>query len=223
GLASLRFPLMTIIGIVADVKHLSMRDAPGPEMYVPYTQKPYPSMLKMHVVVRATGDARSITESVREAIGRLDPDLPMANVTTLTTIVDDSLAQPRFSMLLLSAFAGIALLLACIGMYGVISYSVVQRTQEIGIRMAMGAEPQQVLGMIVRDGARLAGIGIVIGLLGALSVTRVISSFLYGVQATDPVTFAVVIVLLAAVALLACYLPARRVTRVNPMVALRYE
>jgi ABC-type antimicrobial peptide transport system permease subunit len=177
----------------------------------------------MYVVLRSMSDAASLTGNVREAIGKLDPDLPIAKVTTLTTLVDNSLAQPRFSMLLLAAFGGIALLLACIGMYGVISYSVVQRTQEIGIRLAVGAQPGQVLGMIFREGARLAGLGIVIGLLAALGVTRIMASFLYGVQATDPVTFAGVIVLLASVAFLACYFPARRATRVDPMIALRYE
>jgi putative ABC transport system permease protein len=223
GVASSRFPLMTIIGIVADVKRLSLRESPGPEMYVPYTQKVYPSMQIMHVVLRSANDATSVTGSVREAINKLDPDLPMAKVTTLTNLVDDSLAQPRFSMLLLSAFGAIALLLACLGMYGVISYSVAQRTQEIGIRLAVGARPQQVLAMILGQGARLAGLGIAIGLLAALAVTRIMASFLYGVRATDPITFAGVTLLLIVVALLACYLPARRATRVDPLIAIRYE
>jgi putative ABC transport system permease protein len=223
GVASSRYPLMTIIGIVADVKRLSLRESPGPEMYVPYTQKVYPSMQIMHVVLRSANDAASVTGSVREAINKLDPDLPMAKVTTLTNLVDDSLAQPRFSMLLLSAFGAIALLLACLGMYGVISYSVAQRTQEIGIRLAVGARPRQVLAMILGQGARLAGLGVAIGLLAALAVTRIMASFLYGVRATDPITFAGVTLLLIVVALLACYLPARRATRVDPLIAIRYE
>jgi predicted permease len=223
GLGSTRFPLMTIVGIVADVKHLSLRESPAPEMYVPYTQKPYPSMLLMHVALRSAGDAESLTRGVREALGRLDPDLPMAKVTTLKTIVDNSLAQPRFSMLLLAAFGGVALLLACIGMYGVISYSVAQRTREIGIRLALGAQPRQVLGMMLGQGARLAVVGIAIGLLAALAATRIMTSFLYGVQATDPATFAGMALLFIVVALLACYLPARRATRVDPLTALRYE
>jgi len=147
----------------------------------------------------------------------------LAKVTTLTTLVDDSMSQPRFSMLLLGTFAALALLLASIGMYGVISYSVGQRTREIGIRMALGAERRNVFGMILGQGARLAGLGIAIGLLVALGVTHLMASFLFGVKPTDPLTFAGVSLLLLGVALLACYLPARRATRVDPMIALRYE
>jgi len=214
---------MTIVGIVADVKHLSLRESASPEMYVPYTQKPYPSMLRMHVVLRSKNDAASLTGSVRAALGRLDPDLPMAKVTTLKTLVDNSLVQPRFSMLLIGSFATIALLLACIGIYGVISYSVAQRTQEIGIRLAVGAQPGQVVRMIVSQGLRLAGLGILIGFLAALGVTRVMMSFLYGVQPTDVFTFAGVTLLLAVVAFLASYLPARRVNLIDPLTAIRYE
>jgi predicted permease len=223
GLASSRFPLMNIVGIVADVKHLSLRESVGPEMYVPYTQKPYPSMLKMHVVLRAQNDAASLTGSVRAALSKLDPELPMAKVTTLKTLVDNSLVQPRFSMLLIGSFATIALLLACIGIYAVISYSVVQRTQEIGIRLAIGAQPRQVVGMLLSQGLRLAGLGIVIGFLAALGVTRIMTSFLYGVQPTDVFTFVSVTLLLVIVAFLATYLPARRANLIDPLTAIRYE
>ena len=223
GLRSTRFPLMNIIGVVADVKHLSLRESAGPEMYVPFTQKPYPSMLRMHVVLRSKHDAASLTGSVRAALARIDPDLPVAKVTTLKTLVDNSLVQPRFSMLLIGSFAIIALLLACIGIYGVISYSVVQRTQEIGIRLAVGAQPEQVVRMILSQGLRLAGLGIVIGFLAALGISRVMRSFLYGVQPTDVFTFAGVTVLLVVVAFLASYLPARRANLVNPLTAIRYE
>jgi len=160
---------------------------------------------------------------VREAIRSIDPDLPLANVATLITLTDDSMSQPRFSMLLLGSFGLLALLLASIGMYGVISYSVTQRTQEIGIRMALGAEGRNVFGMVMGQGARLVGLGIALGLVAALGVTHLLASFLYGVQATDPFTFAVVSLLLVGTALLACYVPARRATRVDPMVALRHE
>jgi len=149
--------------------------------------------------------------------------LPLAKVATLMTLVDDSMSQPRFSMLLLACFGLLALLLASIGMYGVISYSVMQRTREIGIRMALGAERRSVFGMVLGEGARLAGLGIAIGLLAALAVTRLMASFLYGVQPTDPLTFLAVSLLMVGITLLACYLPARRATRVDPTVALRYE
>lgn len=223
GLRSSRFPLMNIIGVVADVKHLSLRESAGPEMYVPFTQKPYPSMLRMHIVLRGKNDAASLTGSVRAALARIDPDLPVAKVTTLKTLVDNSLVQPRFSMLLIGSFAIIALLLACIGIYGVISYSVVQRTQEIGIRLAVGAQPGQVVRMILSQGLRLAGLGIVIGFLAALGISRIMRSFLYGVQPTDVFTFAGVTLLLVVVAFLASYLPARRANLIDPLTAIRYE
>jgi putative ABC transport system permease protein len=208
---------------VADAKHISLREDAVPEMYVLYTQKQWPSMLNMRVAVRTKTEPASMTESVRAALRSIDPDLPLAKVATLATLVSDSLAQPRFSMLLLASFGVLALLLASIGMYGVISYSVMQRTQEIGIRMALGAERRSVFSMVLRQGTRLALVGVAVGLAGAFAVTRTMTRFLYGVQATDPLTFACVSLLLVAIALLACYLPARRATRVDPIVALRYE
>jgi predicted permease len=223
GPGSTRFPLLTIVGVVADVKHTSLREQSAPEMYVLYTQKQWPSMLNMRVALRTKTDPASVTQSVREAIRAVDPDLPLAKVATLTTLVSDSLSQPRFAMVLLASFGLLALLLASIGMYGVISYSVMQRTQEIGIRIALGAERHNVLGMVLRQGARLALIGIGVGLVGAFAATRAIGGFLYGIEATDPLTFVAVSLLLIAIGLLACYLPARRATRVDPIVALRYE
>jgi len=223
GPASARYPLLAIVGVVPDIKHISLREETVPEMYVAYTQKPWPSMLNLRVALRTKTDPASMTASVREAIRSIDPDLPLANVATLTTLADDSMSQPRFSMLLLGSFGLLALLLASIGMYGVISYSVTQRTQEIGIRMALGAEGRNVFGMVMGQGARLVGLGIALGLVAALGVTHLLASFLYGVQATDPFTFAVVSLLLVGTALLACYVPARRATRVDPMVALRHE
>jgi predicted permease len=223
ALGSPRYPTWTVVGIVADMKHSSVREEPAPEMYVPYTQKQWPSMLAMHMAVRTKAPLDSMTAALREAIHAADPDVPVAKLAPLTTLVDDSMTEPRFAMLLLASFAGLALLLATIGMYGVISYSVAQRTQEIGIRMALGAAHSHVFRMILVQGARLAGLGLAIGLLVALGVTRFMVSFLYGVQPTDPLTFAAVSALLATIALLACYVPARRATRVDPMVALRYE
>ncbi len=205
------------------MKHISLREEARPEMYVLYTQNAWPSMLNMRVALRAKTDPASLTGSVREAIHLIDPDLPLARVATLTTLVDDSMSQPRFSVFLLGSFGVLALLLASVGMYGVISYSVMQRTQEMGIRMAPGAERHNVFGMVLGEGARLAGLGIAIDLAVPFGVTRMMASFLYAVQPTDPLTFAAVSLLLLAIALLACYLPARRATRVDPMVALRYE
>jgi putative ABC transport system permease protein len=221
GLGSPRFPAMTIVGIVADVKHLSLREDPGPEMYVPYTQNPYPSMLTMHAVLRTNADPRSVTGGVREAVRSLDPELPVAKLMTLTEVVNNSLAGTRFAMLLLAAFGALALTLASIGMYGVISYGVTQRTREIGIRVALGAPRSRVIGMVLGQGARLTGLGIAAGLICALGVNRVMSSVLYGVHSTDALTFAGVALLLVGVALLACYLPARRAVRVEPTIALR--
>jgi len=223
GPGSTRFPLLTIVGVVPDVKHASLREETAPEMYVLYNQKPWPSLLNMRVALRTKSDPAAVTGSVRDAIHAIDPDLPLAKVATLTTLVDDSMAQPRFSVFLLGAFGVLALLLASIGMYGVISYSVLQRTQEIGIRMALGAQRRKVFGMVLGQGARLAGLGIAIGLVAALGVTHLMASFLYGVRPTDPLTFAGVSLLLLGIALLACYLPARRAMRVDPMVALKYE
>jgi len=217
------FPLATIVGVVPDVKRVSIRELPPPEMYVPYTQKVWPSLLTMDVVLRTTQDPASTTASAREAIHSVDADLPVANVRTLATIVSTSMTEPLFSALLLAAFGALALVLATIGMYGVISYSVAQRTQEIGIRMVLGARPRSVFQMVLGQGTRLAILGIAIGLVAALAVTRVMNSFLYGVGATDPLTFAAVSLLLLAVALLACYIPARRAMKVHPMVALRHE
>ncbi len=223
GLASLQFPLMTVVGVVADVKHISLREAPGPEMYVPLTQKPFPSMAIMSVVLRTHINPAGVIDGVRNAIHSIDPDLPIAQVETLATIRSNSMAQPRFAMLLLASFGLLALLLACIGMYGVISYSVMQRTREIGVRMALGAQRKTVFGMIVRQGASLAGLGILIGLATAFALTRLMASFLYGIQPADPITFLGMSTLLVTVAVLACYLPARRATQVDPMIALRYE
>jgi len=180
-------------------------------------------MLNMRIARRTYADPAAMTTSAREAIQSVDPDLPLAKVATLETLVDESVAQPRFAMLLLAGFALLALILACVGMYGVISYSVTQRTHEIGVRMALGAAQRDVSRMIPRQGALLTGLGIAIGLVTAFGVTRLMRGFLFGVPPADPLTFCCVCILLIGVALLACYFPARRATRVDPLVALRYE
>jgi predicted permease len=223
GLGSPRFPPMKVVGIVADMKHQSLREDVMPEMYVMYTQKPYPSMLTMQAIVRTHGEPAAALGSIRTAMAAVDADLPMAKVSTLQTIVDQSVTRPRFAMLLLGGFGVVALALASIGMYGVIAHSVSQRTREIGVRMALGADPGQLFGMMLKQGARLAGLGIAIGVGTALGVTQLLKTYLYQVKSTDPATFVGVAALLVSVALLACWIPARRAMRVDPMVALRHE
>ncbi|HXE30693.1 MAG TPA: ABC transporter permease [Terriglobales bacterium] len=217
------FPDETIVGVAADVKQLSLREAPPPEMYVPYTQKVWPPLLTMNVVLRGNGSADGLAARARDAVHAVAPELPVAGVRTLDGIVDDSLAPARFAIFLLSAFAGIALLLAAVGMYGVIAYNVAQRTPELGVRIALGARPGSLFQMVLAQGGRIAGWGVGLGLVAALGVSRLLRGFLYGVRETDPLTFAGVAILLALVALVACYLPARRAMRVDPMVALREE
>jgi predicted permease len=221
GPGGTQFPLATIVGIAADVKRLSLRDSPAPEMYVLYVQKVFPSLQTMDVILRTAADPASLAASARETVHSIDPGLPLANVKTLSEIVADSVTVPRFSVLLLGGFGALAVLLAAIGMYGVMSYSVAQRTQEIGIRMALGAQPRNVLQMVLGYGTGLAALGIGIGLAAAFGVTRLMKGFLYGVQPADPLTFTFVAVLLVIVALLACYIPARRAMKVDPIVALR--
>lgn len=214
---------MTVVGVVPDFRHKSLRENAEPEIFVPYTQKPWPSMLALQVAVRTTGDPGAAVSYVREAIRAVDPGVPISNVMTMSAAVDDSMSQSRFSMLLLGSFGALALLMASIGMYGVISYAVAQRTREIAIRMALGAERKSVFTMVLAQGARLAALGITIGVAVALIATRLMERFLFGVRPADPLTFGAVITLLVAIALLASYVPARRATRVDPMVALRTE
>jgi len=226
GVASTKFPVRTIIGVVANVKQNSLREDAAPEMYVPYTQneiKVWPPMQTMQVALRTAADPEGTIKSVRQAMHTVDPDLPLARVATLTALVNQSLAQTRFGMLLLIAFGVLSLVLTSVGLYGVISHSVAQRIQEIGIRMALGATRGAVLAMVLRQGARLAVVGIVLGLMAAQMSMRTLSSFLYGVHPVDPLTFGIVSAVLALVALLACYVPARRATRVDPVIALRNE
>ena len=226
GVGSERWPVRTIVGIVGDIRRASLQEVPGPEMYVPYTQneiKIWPSMETMRVAIRTRAESVSITARAREVVHSIDPGLPLSKIETLDNLLSDSLLQTRFSLVVLSLFAGLALLLAAIGMFGVISYSVTQRTREIGVRMAIGAQRGDIFKMILGQGGRLAGVGIVMGLVAAAGVTRLIASFLYGVRALDPLTFVVVSLLCLAVAFCACYLPACQAMRIDPTHALRYE
>ncbi len=209
-----------IVGVVGDVRNRALNTEPKPAYYVPQTQIPFSQMA---AVVKTANEPRSLVSAVTKEVAAMDQDIPLFGVKSMEEYLSASVAAPRFSTTLLSIFAGVALVLTIVGLYGVMSYSVAQRTNEIGIRLALGAQSRDVLLMIVKQGSLLIGLGLVIGLTGAYALTRVISSLLFGVTAKDPFTFAAVAVLLAAVALLACYLPALRATKVDPMEALRYE
>jgi putative ABC transport system permease protein len=177
----------------------------------------------MAFAVRTKIDPMYVSSSVRQAIWSIDKDLPFTYVRTMEQRLSQSFSGRRFHMILLGVFAGLALILSLVGIYGVMSYSVAQRTHEIGVRMALGAERRQVLSLVLRHGVVLTLIGFGVGLAGAFALTRFLASMLYGVHPTDAATFAVVSLLLTAIAILACYIPARRATKVDPMVALRYE
>lgn len=209
-----------IVGVVADAKSKTLTASATPEMYVVYLQRPW-SWLRY--AVHASIAPETLTSAVRKAVWSVDKDIPVTELKTMDRLISQTVTEPRFYLVLLSLFAGIALLLAALGIYGVVAYSVKQRTQEIGIRMALGAQRTVVLGLVVRQGMKLVFCGVVLGMLGALATTRLLTKLLFGVSATDPATFAGMSLLLGFVALLACYLPARRAAKVNPMVALRYE
>jgi predicted permease len=209
-----------IIGIVGDVKFADLTTEPKPTTYWPHPQLAYSGMT---FTVRTSGDALSLAPSVERAIRTLDKDQPVAEVRTMGQWVAKALAQARFSSTLLAIFANLALALAAIGIYGVMSYAVSQRTSEIGIRLALGATMGDVLTMIVLDGLRLAVVGLTIGVLLALGLSRTIASLLYETTGTDPVTFAAVVGVLGAAALLASYLPARRASHIPPVEALRAQ
>jgi putative ABC transport system permease protein len=204
---------------VGPVKHTIGDESKG-QVYFPHEQVPTRDMM---VALRTKGDPTSLASLLRAEVQALDHEQPIFDVKTMEQRVYDYLRQPRFNMVLIGAFAGLALVLAAVGIYGVISYSVAQRTQEIGIRMALGAQQGDVLRMVLQSAMLLVAIGLGIGLAAALASTRVLQSLLFGVSTTDPATFVAIAVLLAAVALLASYIPARRATKVDPMVALRYE
>ncbi|HEX6839181.1 MAG TPA: ABC transporter permease, partial [Polyangia bacterium] len=213
--------LSTIVGVVADVRGYGLDQPALPELYVPYAQAAESS--SMALVVRTDGDAAALVGAARAALGEVDAGQPIFDVLPLRELVAQSLAQRYFALVLMLVFAGVALLLAAVGIYGVMSYTVAQRTQEIGIRVALGAPSGSVLKMVVADGMRLVALGLVLGVGGALALTRLLSSMLYGVSATDAPTFAAIAALLALVALTATVIPARRATRVDPMLALRAD
>jgi putative ABC transport system permease protein len=210
-----------IVGIVGDVKHRSLDAEAGPEFYVTYLQAPTPSA---SLVVRTkTDEMNAVIPAIRNVLAQLDPDQPIADVRTMNGLLAESTASRRFNMLLLGIFALMALVLTGVGIYGVMSYSVMQRSHEIGIRMALGAQSRDVFRLVVGQGMMLALIGVVMGIIGALAMTRIMASLLYGVSAVDPVVFASVPLLVGAIALMACYIPARKAMRLDPLRALHYE
>ena len=213
-------PYREIVGVVGDVKQGALDEDLEPEVFLPYAQG---MVREMSLVVRTTAEPMLAANSVRQAIAGIDRDQPVERVQPMTQYLADSMARRQFSTLLLGVFAAVALLLAAVGLYGVMSYSVAQRTHEIGIRMAMGARGRDILKMVVGQGLTLTLIGVGLGIAGALALTRLMMSLLYDVSATDPLTFVGVALILAVVALVACLVPARRAAKVDPMVALRYE
>jgi putative ABC transport system permease protein len=209
-----------IVGTVADIRQTNLSDEPAPGIYIPYTQEPMPWQT---LVVRTKNDPMGLAGLIRHEVAALDPEQPVARVATLDELMEASTAQPRFRTFLLGSFAGVALLLSAIGIYGVMAYTVSRRTREVGVRMALGARPVDILRLVFGESMTLTLLGVGFGLVGAYAVTRVMKTLLFGVTSTDPFTFTSVTLLLCSVALLASYIPARRAMRVDPMAALRDE
>jgi putative ABC transport system permease protein len=209
-----------VVGVVGDVHHLGLDVPMRPQFFRPYTQAGWPVM---SIVVRTTSTPSAFIAPVKKGLAEVLPDCPVSNVETMERIVRDSTGSRRFPMLVLAGFALLALALAAVGIAGVVSYSVAQRTQEIGIRMALGARAGDVLGLMLSGSMVWVLLGIGLGVVGSAGLTRLLGKLLYGVRPTDPAVFASVSVLLGCVAFLASYIPARRAARVDPVVALRYE
>jgi len=217
-------PWTEIVGIVADVRQMGIDEPVKAEMYLPYQQINHnPWFIPRDLAIRTNGDTSNLVSAVRGIIREVDPDQPVSNVATMAEVLGTEAAQRRMGMIMLAGFAALALLLASLGIYGVLAYFVTQHTNEIGVRQALGATPRNILFLVLRKGMGLTLVGVVIGMAAAFALTRLMSSLLFGVTAGDPLTFVTVPLLLASVALLACYIPARRATKVDPLVALRYE
>lgn len=214
---------LTVVGVVGDVRQAGLYGEQRLDLYVPYAQERRAFIAPRDLVVRTTGDTAAVAGAVRQAVWAVDKDQPISNVRTMDQVFAAAISRERFQAFLLGLFAALALALACVGLYGVISYSVAQRTHEIGVRMALGAQPGDVLRLVIRQGMVLTLTGLVIGVAAGAMATRLLSDMLFGVTPRDPLTFVGVPVLLLLVAFLACYIPARRATRIDPLVALRYE
>jgi predicted permease len=222
GMDSMNDPFMTIVGVVGNVRHRSLVREAAPEVYVSYLQRPLRTRGPMTIAVRPSSAslARTLPGVLRQTVHAVEPDVPM-ELSTFEDRVGASVADRRFTMVVLAVFAGMAVLLAAIGIYGILAYSVAQRTQEIGIRMALGAEPGSVVGLVLRGALTSVGFGIALGLAGAFAATRVLAAFLFGVTAADVTANGGAVLLIAFVAWVAGYVPARRAARVDPLVALR--
>jgi predicted permease len=212
---------LTVIGVVGDIRANTLESPPRPTIYVTYRQRPQAARY-FFAVIRSSGESSGLIANARELVRRLDPDIP-PEFGSFTAVVSASLRARRFNLILVGFFGAVALLLAVVGLYGVMAHSVARRTGEIGVRIALGATRANILRLVFEQGARVAAIGVSLGLVGSFAVTRAIRSLLFGLGPVDPVTFASVTLALVAVALLACYVPARRAARVDPNVALRYE
>jgi putative ABC transport system permease protein len=217
------FRLFQIVGIVDDVKEMGLEEPPKEEMYFPYWQAQGNYMVPSVLVVHTRGDPTSLTGALREAVWSVDPDQPVSEIVTMDGLLDREVAQRKVQGTLLGGLAALAMTLACVGIYGVMAYLVTQQNHEIGVRVALGAHPRNILGLILGRGAKLTAMGVGSGVVTALLVTRLMRSLLFGVTSFDPFTFATVALALTFVGLAACYIPARRAMRVDPMVALRYE
>lgn len=221
GPAGAPVPWLEVVGVVKDVRQFELTAEPKPQMYVPFEQPVF--FRPSHLIVKTEVEPGGLASAVRKTVWEIDKDQPVSNISTMKEVLSESISRQRFSMLLLGIFAAVALVLAAVGIYGVMSYSVAQRTHEIGIRMALGAQRSDVLKLAVGQGLKLVLVGVALGLAAAFVLTRVMSSLLFGVSATDPATLAIISLVLIGVALFASYIPARRATKVDPMVALRYE
>ncbi|MBI3207748.1 MAG: FtsX-like permease family protein, partial [Candidatus Solibacter usitatus] len=219
GLPRPENPYKTIIGIVADTPR-ALEAQPGRECYFPYADR---APQGLHLFARASGEPATLTAAVRQQVWAVDKDQPVAKIRTMRELVSGTLAPRRFNTWLLGGFAALALVLGAMGIYSVLAFSVAERTQEIGVRLALGAQTRDVLALVIRQGMTLVVVGAAVGIAGALALTRLLKSLLFNVSATDPLTFVAVVLLLTLSALLACWIPARRATKVDPLAALRHE
>jgi predicted permease len=217
--------LLTVIGVVGNVKNYGLLRPPAPELYAPYTLKTFWADMRwnMRLMVRSSIDDSNIAAAVRREVQAVDPTQPIYAVQTMNLVIENTVRDKSLNTTLLSVFASVSLLLAVIGVYGVMSYTVAQHTREIGIRMALGAQPGSILKLIVGRGLVLVSVGAVIGVLASFGLTRFIENMLFGVTPTDPLTFVMIVALLGLVALLACLIPAQRAMRVDPIVVLRHQ